>query len=79
MSDNIGLLTCPIPDSYVVPGSRRAPGEYPGSEPETSPQQATKKREAFLDAAISAFTDLTDPDDGLDRYTPAIQSLASVP
>jgi predicted protein tyrosine phosphatase len=70
-------MKAPIPDSYVVPGSRLAAGEYPGSEPGTPVDQVTAKLEAFLDAGITAFVDLTDPADGLDPYLPALESLAS--
>jgi predicted protein tyrosine phosphatase len=67
----------PIPDSYVVPGTRLVAGEYPGSESGTPADQATAKLEAFLDASITAFVDLTDPADGLDPYLPALEPLAS--
>lgn len=71
------MMKPPIPDSYVVPDTRLAAGEYPGSVPGTPPERATAKLEAFIDAGITAFIDLTDPDDGLDPYFPAFQSLAS--
>jgi hypothetical protein len=77
MRDDGELLKRPIPDSYVIPGTRLAAGEYPGTAPGKHAQQAREKLEAFLDAGITAFIDLTDPDDGLDPYAPAIESLAS--
>lgn len=67
----------PIADSYVVPGTRLVAGEYPGSAPGTPVGRATSKLEAFIDAGITAFIDLTDPDDGLAEYFPALDSLAS--
>lgn len=69
-------LTRPIPDSYVVPGTRLAAGEYPGSRPETTESKATARLNGFLDAGISAFVDLTAPADPLDAYAPALLALA---
>jgi protein tyrosine/serine phosphatase len=70
-------LNAPIADSYIVPDSRLVAGEYPGSAPGTPVEQANAKLEAFLDAGISAFIDLTDPDDGLEPYASALQALAA--
>ena len=71
------MIRNPIADSYVVPGSRLVGGEYPGSRPGTPAGQVTAKLEAFLDAELSAFIDLTDPADGLEPYAPALRALAS--
>lgn len=67
----------PIANSYVVPGTRLAAGEYPGSPSKTPPHEAEGKLEAFLDAGISAFIDLTDPADGLAPYEPMLREVAS--
>jgi protein-tyrosine phosphatase len=67
----------PIADSYVVPGSRLVAGEYPGSAPGTPVEKVNAKLEAFLEAGISTFIDLTDPDDGLEVYAPTVQALAA--
>lgn len=69
-------VVAPIPDSYVVPGTRLAAGEYPGSAPGTPTEKASAKLTAFLDAGISAFVDLTDPADRLAPYDEAIALLA---
>jgi predicted protein tyrosine phosphatase len=70
-------VTRPIPDSYVVPGTLLAAGEYPGSAPGTPTAKAEQKLSAFLDVGISAFVDLTDPDDGLAPYAPVIRELGA--
>lgn len=69
-------LVAPIADSYVVPGTLLVGGEYPGSEPGTPAEQARRKLSAFLDAGITAYVDLTDPNDGLVPYAPALAELA---
>jgi protein-tyrosine phosphatase len=70
-------IRAPIADSYVVPGTRLVAGEYPGSASGIPVEQANAKLEAFLDAGVSAFIDLTDPDDGLEVYAPALEALAA--
>ena len=70
-------LQRPIADSYVVPGTLVAAGEYPGSAPSTPRDTAERKLAAFLDAGITAFVDLTDPDDGLAPYTPMLRELGT--
>ncbi|MCY7379485.1 MAG: hypothetical protein LH467_09145 [Gemmatimonadaceae bacterium] len=70
-------LQRPIPDSYVVPGTRLVAGEYPGSHPDTKPAEAEAKLAAFLNAGITAFVDLTDPHDPLSPYSPALKKLAA--
>ncbi len=69
-------LARPIPDSYVVPGTRLVAGEYPGSPPGTAAATVDAKLAAFLDGGISAFVDLTDPADGLEPYEPVLRTLA---
>lgn len=71
------MITPPIADSYVVTGTRLVGGEYPGSRPGTPIERVNAKLEAFLDAELSAFIDLTDPADGLEPYAPALRALAS--
>ena len=69
-------LRPPIPDSYVVPDTHLAAGEYPGSPPGTSAAARDAKLAAFLDAGAAAFIDLTGPDDRLAPYAPALRALA---
>ncbi len=65
-------LSVPIPDSYwVVPGLFLA-GEYPGSE---IPAECERKLLRFLDASITRFIDLTQPDE-LPAYEPQLIRLA---
>lgn len=66
----------PIPDSYLVPGTRLLAGEYPGSPPWRGEAAAVAKLQCFLDAGIDAFVDLTMPEDRLAPYEPLLQSLA---
>ena len=66
----------PIPDSYVVPGTRLVAGEYPGSRPQSGEPAAVARLAAFLDAGIDCFVDLTTSDDWLDVYAPRLESLA---
>lgn len=67
----------PIENSYVVPGSSLAAGEYPGSPPHTTDEQERAKLNAFLEAGVGAFIDLTSPADGLSPYEPALRNLAA--
>lgn len=71
------LLPRPIPNSYVVPGTRLAAGEYPGSAPGTPAAARDAKLSAFLDAGVTAFIDLTGPDDRLAPYAPSLRALAA--
>lgn len=66
----------PIPDSYVVQGSTLAAGAYPGSPPQTKQSDVLKKLDAFLDAGINAFIDLTGPADGMADYADSAIELA---
>ena len=66
----------PIPNSYLIPDTRLAAGEYPGSSPSAPSATAHHKLTAFLDAGITAFIDLTSPDDPLEPYAPAHLALA---
>ena len=64
----------PIPNSYPVPGAALYAGEYPGTAIAAS---SRAKLTAMLDAGITAFIDLTGPDDGMTSYVEVLQSLAS--
>lgn len=66
----------PIPDSYVVPGTRLVAGAYPGTPPWEGAVAAIGKLQSFIDAGIDAFVDLTMPEDGLAPYEPLLLSLA---
>lgn len=74
---NDAPLPRPIPNSYVVPGTRLAAGEYPGSPAVTPAAERDARLAAFLDAGVTAFVDLTSRWDGLDDYGPALQALAA--
>ena len=67
----------PHTDCYIVPGTRMAAGSYPGVHPDHPPQVLDDKLNAFLDAGITAFVDLTDPADGLEPYEPRVRELAT--
>ena len=71
------ILRRPIPDSYVNAGGTVAAGAYPGSPPSARPAVANAKLEAFLNAGVTAFIDLTGPADRLAPYAGQIQQLAS--
>lgn len=71
------LLTKPIENAYVIPGTRVAAGEYPGSPPSAPPDEAERKLAAFLHAGIDAFIDLTDPGEPLAPYAPMLCALAA--
>ena len=66
----------PIENSYVIPGTRLVAGEYPGSPPTTPTDEARTKINAFLDAGIAAFVDLTGPADGLAPYDSLLNETA---
>ena len=65
--------TGPIPNSYVVPGTRLMAGEYPGDR---DSDVAATRLAAFLDAGVRTFVDLTAPADGLVPYEPTLRRLA---
>ena len=67
----------PNANSYVVPDTLLAAGEYPARAPTTLAGNAREKLPYFLDAGISAFVDLTDPADGLEPYYPVLYELAA--
>jgi ADP-ribosylglycohydrolase/predicted protein tyrosine phosphatase len=69
-------LIRPIENSYVVPGTFLAAGEYPGSPPRAPSAEVDAKLSRFLDAGITAFVDLTDPEDGLAPYEFKLRKLA---
>ncbi len=64
-------LKAPIPNSYIVTGTRLIAGEYPGAP---NAKDAERKLAALLDAGISSFVDLTAPEDGLDLYEDALRA-----
>jgi hypothetical protein len=63
----------PILNSYTVPGTRLTAGEYPGAR---TPEEATARLAAFMDAGVTTFVDLTAPADGLEPYEPALRNIA---
>lgn len=67
----------PIDNSYLVPGTKLAAGEYPGLRFGSPPAARDAKLHAFLDAGVTAFVDLTHPDDPLDLYAPRLRQLAT--
>ena len=66
----------PIPNSYVVPGTRLMAGEYPGHRDQG---EAATRLAALLDAGVRTFVDLTAPADGLEPYEPVLRHLAFGP
>lgn len=70
-------LRPPLPNSYVIPGTRLAAGEYPGSPPGTAAAARDAKLAALLDAGVTVFVDLTEPGDRLAPYAAALQALAA--
>lgn len=70
-------LVRPIDNAYVVPGTRLAAGEYPGMAWGTPRAMRDVRLQAFLDAGITAFIDLTHPDDPLDAYATRLKELAA--
>lgn len=66
----------PIPNAYVVPGTRLIAGEYPGSPPSNPTSDLERKLASFLDVGVTAFVDLTGPDDPLAPYEPTLRALA---
>jgi hypothetical protein len=67
----------PIENAYVVPGTRLVAGEYPGMAWGTPRTMRDVRLQAFLDAGVSAFLDLTHDDDPLDQYAPRLMELAA--
>lgn len=66
----------PIPNSYVVPGTRLIAGEYPHSAPSIPHSAREAKLRAFLDAGVTAFVDLTEEHE-LDAYEATLRKLAA--
>lgn len=71
------LTAPPIPNSYVVPHSLLAAGEYPGAKPGTPNADVVEKLTAFLDAGVRAFLDLTHRADKMAPYEPMLRKLAA--
>ena len=70
-------MSRPIDNSYVVPGTALMAGEYPGMRFGTPHGIRDAKLQQFLDAGITAFVDLTHPDDPLDLYIGRLRELAA--
>ena len=68
-------MSRPIDNSYVVPGTALVAGEYPGMRFGTPHGIRDAKLHQFLDAGITAFVDLTHPDDPLDLYIERLRQL----
>jgi hypothetical protein len=64
-------MNCPISESYWVQPGRFLAGEYPGSYQEN---KARHRISAFLEAGITDFFDLTQPDE-LVPYEPILKEL----
>jgi hypothetical protein len=48
----------PLPNSYLVPGTRLIAGEYPGARDSA---EAKRRLDALLYAGVQTFIDLTAP------------------
>jgi len=72
-----GAITRPIANAYVVPETKLVAGEYPGLAWGTPAAMLDTRLEAFLEAGITAFVDLTHPDDPLDHYADRLAELAA--
>lgn len=55
----------PIPACYWIPGRRLLAGEYPGH---WDAAEARRRLRRFLGVGVTAFLDLTRPEDGLEPY-----------
>ena len=64
----------PIPNAYAVPGGVLYAGEYPGT---ASADSSRVKLTAMLDAGVTAFVDLTGPEDRMTLYLELLQTLAT--
>lgn len=76
-SSSAASLKRPIADSYVVPGTHLAAGEYPGSPPSVAVAARDGRLGRFLDAGITAFVDLTSTADPLAAYAEHLLALAA--
>lgn len=68
-------MSRPIDNSYVVPETALVAGEYPGMRFGTPASLRDARLQQFLDAGITAFVDLTHPDDPLDLYVERLRQL----
>jgi hypothetical protein len=68
------MTNLPIPESYWVEENHFLAGEYPGSH---NPETARRRIEAFLDAGIRTFIDLTQPHE-LIPYEPILKEQARI-
>jgi hypothetical protein len=67
----------PLPNSYVVPGTRLVAGEYPGLPPARPAGEVRARVDALLDAGVRTVVDLTDPADGLAPYADVLAGRAA--
>lgn len=65
----------PLPNSYWLPGTRIAAGEYPATHDDAPASRA--KLCSLLDAGVRTFIDLTSPADGLSPYAGLLASEAA--
>ncbi|MEP7347412.1 MAG: protein-tyrosine phosphatase family protein [Gemmatimonadaceae bacterium] len=77
-------ITRPIPNSYIVTGTRLVGGQYPGTCPDfpgASPSAAAiEQLSSFLRAGITVFVDLTEKHDRyatLEPYDTLVKQLAA--
>ncbi len=63
----------PIPDSYLVPGTRLYAGEYPGDK---YGDVAATRLAKFLSAGIDTFIDLTESSENLEPYSEPLANVA---
>ncbi len=68
------LKKLPIPESYWVEEDRFLAGEYPASR---DPEAARRRIEAFLEAGIRTFVDLTQPHE-LVPYEPILKDQSRI-
>lgn len=65
----------PIVNAYCVSPGLLYAGEYPGSRPHTPDAQTNARLAAFLDAGITAYIDITEPQE-LNPYAESLQQRA---
>jgi predicted protein tyrosine phosphatase len=67
------MVSSPIPDSYWVESGRLLAGEYPGARLE---HDVLPRLDAFAEAGITSFIDLTEEREGLSAYEPLLEERA---
>jgi ADP-ribosylglycohydrolase len=68
----------PMANSYVVPGTNLVAGEYPGLPPTEQKATLELRLGRFLARGITAFIDLTAPEEELAPYEPTLRALAEL-